>query len=250
MAEKSRSVSKKRGREKGQPKASRRSDASIAALISRGEHRQALVALAEAYAAEVGRLCAAFLGDRGEAEELAQEILLAAHRAMPAFEGRSSVRRWLYSIARRSCAKALDRRQRRGILARRAEAEAALQADLGPDPEAEVIAARELQQLREALAGLKDGPREVLLLRYVSGLSYREIGVICEIREDTARQRAATGLRALRRTFRRSAQAERGAATSSSQAEKHSSEDNRSAEERVLALVRPVDSPELGESRP
>jgi RNA polymerase sigma-70 factor (ECF subfamily) len=173
-------------------------DRSIAEAIDRGEHRRALIALCEHYGAAIGRLCTAMLNNRGEAEELTQEILLAAHSAMPTFQGRSSVRRWLYGIARRSCSRALRRRRRRGELHETAIShERALRAETA-EPESTLIAAREAARLREALATLSDGRRDVLLLRYVSGLSYREIAAICEIREDAARQRAAAGLRVLR----------------------------------------------------
>jgi DNA-directed RNA polymerase specialized sigma24 family protein len=39
----------------------------------------------------------------------------------------------------------------------------------------------------------------VLVLRYSAGLSFREVAEVCGIREDAARQRASSGLRALRR---------------------------------------------------
>lgn len=181
------------------PDDARALDSSIAEAIRDGEHRRALIALAEHYGASIGRLCAAMLGDRGEAEELTQEILLQAHAAMPGFEGRSTVRRWLYGITRRSCSRALRRRRRRGELHASAIREEQLLREEDASPDRQLIAAREAARLRQALDTLSEGRREVLLLRYVSGLSYREIGAICGIREDAARQRAAAGLRKLRR---------------------------------------------------
>ena len=167
----------------------------ITRALQRGDHRRALELLARAYAAELGRLCHAMTGDQAEAEELTQEILIVAYRAMPGFGGRASVRTWLYTIARRTCSRAVQKQRRRcRILAA---------VDLAPG-QRQARRSQEEQhlarhQLREALAQLSVDHQEVLLLRHVSGLSYREVGQVCGIREAAARQRVASGLGKLRR---------------------------------------------------
>ena len=85
----------------------------IQEALRRGRHRRALELLARAHAPGLGRLCFALTGDQAVAEELTQEILVLAYRAMPSFEGRSSIRTWLYTIARRTCGKAMRKRRRR-----------------------------------------------------------------------------------------------------------------------------------------
>ncbi len=169
-------------------------DSLISHSIARKEYRRALELLARAYAARLGRFCLAALGDQGEAEELVQEILLAAHGAMPRFEGRSAVRPWLYTIARRTCGHALQKRGRRSRLA-------VLQPLPAPpeDPYQLALARGQRERLRRALAELTPAAQEVLLLRYAGGLSFREVAEVCGIREDAARQRASSGLRLLRR---------------------------------------------------
>ena len=69
----------------------------------------------------------------------------------------------------------------------------------GPrDPGLQVEQRREL---RRGLAELPEGQRDVLLLRHVVGLSYREIAGVCECSEEAARQRASSALRQLRGTM-------------------------------------------------
>jgi len=57
--------------------------------------------------------CYRVLGSTADAEDALQEALLRAWRGLPAFEGRSSLRSWLYTIATNVCLKLLERRPRR-----------------------------------------------------------------------------------------------------------------------------------------
>ena len=57
--------------------------------------------------------CYRMLGSLQDAEDALQETLLNAWRALPRFEGRSSLKSWLYRIATNACLKAIERRPRR-----------------------------------------------------------------------------------------------------------------------------------------
>src|SRR5258707_707967 len=101
--------------------------------------------------------CYRMLGSAAEAEDLVQETYLRAWRSYEGFEGRSSVRTWLYRIATNVCLTALERRGRRP-----------LPSGLGgpaEDPEAPVVAGPEgpwLQPFPDALlAAAREDPAAV-----------------------------------------------------------------------------------------
>ena len=126
------------------------------------------------------------LGSRAEAEEIAQEAFLRAHRAVVSFRGDARLGTWLYGIASRLCLNRLsspDRRMARG--------DAAL-ADVPattPDVAAEVERAELDAALRTAIEELPNEQRLVLVLRDVEGLSYEEIADALALVPGTVRSR-------------------------------------------------------------
>src|SRR5579859_3314631 len=75
--------------------------------------QDAFAGLIDPYRRELHAHCYRMLGSAADAEDALQDTLLRAWRGLPRFEGRSSVRSWLYKIATNACLRAIERRPRR-----------------------------------------------------------------------------------------------------------------------------------------
>src|SRR4030081_3145426 len=80
---------------------------------ARAGEEAAFAVIAERFRAELQLHCYRIVGSVQDAEDLVQETLLAAWRGREGFEGRSSIRSWLYRIATNRCLNALRDRGRR-----------------------------------------------------------------------------------------------------------------------------------------
>ncbi len=130
--------------------------------------------------------CYRMLGSAEEAEDLVQETYLRAWRSFDGFEGRSSVRTWLYRIATNVCLTAMDRRSRRP-----------LPSGLGApadDPEAPLLTGLEVPWLQPfpgaSLAAERQNPASVAVSRAGIRLAF-----VAALQYLSARQRAVLILR-------------------------------------------------------
>jgi RNA polymerase sigma-70 factor, ECF subfamily len=82
------------------------------AAARRGDHT-AFARVVDPHRKELLAHCYRMLGSTTDAEDALQDTLLAAWRGLPRFEGRSSLRSWLYTIATNACLRAIKRRPKR-----------------------------------------------------------------------------------------------------------------------------------------
>lgn len=165
--------------------------------IARGD-RDALAELYSQYQRPLFRYLCQLTPDRGLAEEILQDTLVAVWRGAGSFAGRSALRTWLFGIARRQAHNALRRRGLPLI------DEDALADVSDPDlmPEEQVLARADADELARKLAQLVPIHREVLVLCFVNGLTYDEIAQVVGIPEGTVKSRLSNAKRALRQLLK------------------------------------------------
>ena len=118
-------------------------------------------------------VCYMFSKDNAEVEDLYQEILINLWRSLPSFEGRSSVRTWIWRISLNTCV-SIDRKKRR-----RDKMPLELDIDLYNDSDRDT---KQIKLLHERINRLGPFDRAIILL-WLENMSYEEIGAIVGISE-------------------------------------------------------------------
>jgi RNA polymerase sigma-70 factor (ECF subfamily) len=127
------------------------------------------------------------LGNDADAEDVVQEAFLRAFKYFRGYRG-GDARAWLLTIVRNT-SRGWLRRERAAAQMVEFDEEIHSEAVEQEQPEAELFRAVDRERVREALDGLPAEFREVVVLRELQGLSYQEIGEICEIPAGTVMSR-------------------------------------------------------------
>jgi RNA polymerase sigma-70 factor, ECF subfamily len=164
-------------------------DVSALERAKAGDH-DAFASLVEEHESMVFGLCYHFFGDRGKAEEVAQDVFLQLYRSLDAVESESHLLFWLRQVATRRCIDQIRRTKLKAVslddvVELRAKEEA-------PDP----LLDRRLKQL---LAELPDIQRAVVTLRYQEDLDPSEICRIVQMPVNTVKSHLHRALQSLRR---------------------------------------------------
>jgi RNA polymerase sigma-70 factor (ECF subfamily) len=167
---------------------------------------QAFARLVGLHEGMVFNLAARLLGDAEEAKDLSQEVFLQVYRRLGSFEGRSTLKTWIYRIVVNHC------RNRRRFWRRHAADRAASLDQLSTaeqqrlnsrcqahTPFEAVERIERARAVQRALLRLSFEHRAILLLREVEGLSGEEIAGALGIAEGTVKSRLARAREAMRR---------------------------------------------------
>jgi RNA polymerase sigma factor (sigma-70 family) len=168
----------------GAPATTRKSadvtDSDLVEAVRAGDDR-AFERLYHRYHRRIAAYIYGMVHDYGRAEDLCQDVFISALRRMRETDRPIAFKPWIYEIAKNACIDAFRR-------SRRAE-EVSYDADeglgpsdhgklvhLGPTPDVAVDNKMQLDHLRGAFGGLSEAHHQILVMRELEGLSYREIG--------------------------------------------------------------------------
>lgn len=151
------------------------SDPDLPDVLDAQRDRAAFGVLYRRYVERVYGYAFHLLGDHHDAEDATERTFLAALAAIDAYRDTGATfRSWLFRIAHNQLANVLRARARSRTDRLDSHHERAVDAD----PAGLLDEAERARRLRRALGGLPDERRQVLVLRFVDGLSAREIGVV------------------------------------------------------------------------
>ncbi|MCR5254734.1 MAG: RNA polymerase sigma factor [Acetatifactor sp.] len=142
------------------------------------------------YYAQVMRFCKWQCNNTDMSEDLTQETFLKVFRCLGQYKKRGHFKAWLFCVARSVCMDELRKR--------RIEYEPDTDICEIEDEYDGIRHAEDASEIRELLSHLPDEQKEALILRYMSGFSYREMGDILNIPYRTAQSRVNLAIKTLR----------------------------------------------------
>jgi RNA polymerase sigma-70 factor (ECF subfamily) len=159
--------------------------------------KEAIAALYEQYEPNVRRFLHYRLGDAHTAEDLTTEVFLRMIKALPGYhQGEAPFQAWLFQIARNLI---IDHARKMN-----ARNDVALNENLaapGAPPESEAARSMTRDQLKRALARLPDAQCDVVVMRFVAGMSIAEVAQTLNRSESAIKALQARGLEGLYRVL-------------------------------------------------
>jgi RNA polymerase sigma factor (sigma-70 family) len=177
-------------------------DERVIVFAARRGDQEAFRDLYEAYREPVWRLINALVGDPVQAQDILQNVFLKAFRGLAGFRFQSCLLTWIYRIARNECLNHLRKRDAEllplaSIVGGRAEIDGTRVSDAQQARRA---------ALRDAVLQLPFKMREVIVLKYMEDLSYKEMSRVLGCPTGTVASRLARALAELESRLRTSEQ--------------------------------------------
>jgi len=178
-------------------------DRDVLALVEHDDWRAALRILAQRYGSAVRRYCREALRDAALADDVAQQVFVCAYRDLPLFGGRSTIRTWLFAIARHRVLDAEKARQRAHAHLEDIELSESIDVpDPSPSPSESIDDCRLQSALVDSISALPEQARTAILLRFERGFTFEEMAEICREQPATLQARVARALPVLRAALR------------------------------------------------
>ena len=161
------------------------------------DSQEAFAALTARYLSLVYSVCLREVHDPDLAQDVTQAVFLLLARTAPAFRSKTALPGWLFRTARFAAQNARTRQQRR----RHYEEKAALMVQQQNEGVGDAAWTEIEPVLNSALAALREGERDCVLLRFFQGLSFAEAGAALGLSEEAARKRVTRALEKMQRFF-------------------------------------------------
>ncbi len=152
--------------------------------------------------ASLRRLARRLLGDADEADDLLQDALVNAYKALQTFRGESSMKTWVWRIVTREGFKKLRRRKLKNKVAGWFRGSDAPPPGLGLGraqlPDSLAGMQQQMLVLQKAMEKLPDRQRATLVMRYFEGIPVAEIAEVLEIGPGTVKTHLVRALKQVR----------------------------------------------------
>ncbi|MFD2043610.1 sigma-70 family RNA polymerase sigma factor [Ornithinibacillus salinisoli] len=162
--------------------------------ILQQDQTRAIEMIMDTYGDEIKRLVYTYMKNSADTDDVTQEVFVTIYQKLTTFQGKSSLKSWIYSIAINKCKDYLRSWHSRNKRLKEKLTQSAQASDNNSEtPEDFYMKQNESNQLLNQVMGLPIKYREVITLFYFKELSTKEIGHVLGMKEATVRTRLARG---------------------------------------------------------
>ncbi|MBU1639343.1 MAG: sigma-70 family RNA polymerase sigma factor [Proteobacteria bacterium] len=157
------------------------------------------------YQSRIYNLAFNYVKNEEEAKDLAQDIFVTAYKALYKLRDDTKFGAWLYQIGLNHCRNRYKRLKRRGYFTNKSldDETISLQLTSGETPEHELEQQRTITLVRDTIATMNDGEKEILMLRDLQGMPYEEISEILDIPLGTVKSKLSRARTSLKNKLKR-----------------------------------------------
>lgn len=152
------------------------------------------------YEGLVYNTCMKFIGSKQDAEEVAQDALIQVFHKIHQFEGRSAFKTWLYKIVHNYCRNRVSKiiRKREGK-----ESYEKYSAENKPDVEETKTESPVSERVQDTMSKMKDKEREILVMKFTTGMTIQEISEAMDIGLSAAKMRLYRALDSFKELYKK-----------------------------------------------
>jgi RNA polymerase sigma-70 factor (ECF subfamily) len=174
-------------------------DSRLIIRILKGE-REAYAEIVDEYKMPIFNLAYRMIGDRFEAQDLAQEAFLNAYKNLADFDVQKPFFPWLYTIALNLIRNHL-KKKRPLVMGHIERTHFVEEKNLADNAETQLVEHQKREKISQAIQQLPLIHREVIILRYYQEFSFKEIADILDVSLSAAKMRVYRALKVLSQTI-------------------------------------------------
>ncbi|WP_102027576.1 sigma-70 family RNA polymerase sigma factor [Salirhabdus sp. Marseille-P4669] len=169
------------------------------------DRSDALEYIMDTYGEEIKRFIYTYVRNYADTDDITQEVFVAIHNKIHTFQGKASLRSWIYSIAINKSKDHLRRwHSRNSRLKEKLKRNSSSSSVNEMSPEQKLIDHNQSKELLQKVMNLTVKYREIIILYYFKELSTMEIANALEVNEATVRTRLKRGREKLKELVERS----------------------------------------------
>ena len=164
-------------------------DEQLLQYLNTAKHRDVLNELYDRFEKRIFFKCISMLKNKEEAKDLTHDIFITIFTKLGQFKGNSALSLWIHTISVNSCLKYLEKKKRIQVISHEKEHAESISDDSIDQIQEKQMLELQIQDLDRLLLEIKEEERLMIIMKYVDGLSIKEMSTILKLGESAVKMK-------------------------------------------------------------